>query len=162
MLMSVSVLLRQRPGMLVADEVPLVPGMRAAGSARHAPPGRKLVHVNNLDKVALLVLPAVHFSMVIWPSRVLPSEDPYPPRTSRRAIGPHPASVAVASSGMPRLAVVGGAGDGAVLLVHRAPPAGRLFTYDGELASALRSRSLAVRSFDSRVLCFAAQVVAVA
>merc|ERR1719265_2861749 len=128
--------------MFDSDGRPLVPGMWATEFARLAFPGMKILHTSDLDKLAPVVFRAIHFNMVNWSSWVLPSEDLYPPRISRRAIGPHPALVEMATSVKSRVGVNDIHGDGAVLLVHRAPPAGRRLTNGVEFASALRKRGL--------------------
>lgn len=152
----------KRPQMFDAEGKPLVPGMWAMEFARRAFPGMKIVHVGDLDRLAPIMFRAIHFNMVNWSSWVLPSEDLYPPRISRRAVGPHPTLMAMASTVKTSLGVDEAEGDRAVLLVQRQPPAGRRLTNSAEFATALQRRGLAVRILDLSLMCFAAQVETVA
>eukprot|EP00928_Gymnodinium_smaydae_P087303 TRINITY_DN71582_c0_g1_i1.p1 TRINITY_DN71582_c0_g1~~TRINITY_DN71582_c0_g1_i1.p1 ORF type:complete len:530 (-),score=96.49 TRINITY_DN71582_c0_g1_i1:111-1700(-) len=151
-----------RPHMFSDDGSPLVPGAWALEFARHAMPAVRILHVSELLAQAPVLFRSVNFNLVNWGSWVLPSEDLYPPRISRRAVGPHPLLVGMPRTVKASLAVRDTDGDGAVLLIRRSAPAGRRLTNGDALAEALRSLGLRVRVADLSLMLFAAQVEAVA
>lgn len=152
-----------RPFMFGDDGSPLVPGEWATEFARQALPGMRITHTNALAaRAPALFFRLVHFNLVNWASWILPSEDLYPPRISRRGVGPHPQLVAMPRAVKSGLGIREEEGDNAVLMVRRSAPAGRRLTNEGLLVEALQRRGVKVRVADLSLMLFAAQVEAVA
>jgi len=152
-----------RPGMFGVDGKPLIPGIWAQEFLQLAFPGVKITHVDELAKDAPLIFHTLHINLVNWASWVLPSEDLYPPRISRRFIGPHPLLTLMPQAVKRALDIDEAEGDRAVLIVRRSPPAGRRLVNERELVEELRQLyGLTVRVADLSLMLFAAQVEAVA
>lgn len=152
----------KRPHMLNSDGSPSVPGRWAEEFARHAFPRVRLTHADDLASQAPVIFRRLHFNLVNWASWILPSEDLHPPRISRKGVGPHPVLTLLPAAVKASIRVDESEGRGNVLLVRRAPPAGRRLTNEVAFGAAMRELGLSVQLSDFSLMVFAAQVEAVA
>jgi len=163
MLMYIFDLHPHRPHMFDDGMSPLVPGRWAIEFVKHAFPAVRIAHSADISLHAPVLFKYLHFNLVNGTSWALPSEDLYPPRLSRRGIGPHPGLVAMSAAVKGSLGLrVGHRLRDEVLLIQRLPPAGRIILNEFEFIEALRRLELTVRTADFSAVSFAKQVEAVA